>query len=352
MIPQSKKDGVWSVELVLLSFRDNVQRPTQLVYKDAFAEPLHVATQKEVVCRPKNAAPQRKFLHEYPPDTQAEGGKLLASRVSRKTVSFALIRDRMPPYTEQVIGDIERASSLSQLAAILQKVAEDCGYSGFSFVDAPRLGLGNPTVINTIRSAFEADYRAEGLLAVDPMIPVMRRTNMPFTWESVKLPPRLGRRLPGAHKTMHVAHDHGYREGLVVPVHYVDRLGRPYSSVVTFFWTEKIELFPRVSEATRNMLHLIVLYWAQRVIDLVDKQRGRPSRMAGENEATGPTLTDREREVLAWAAVGKTVQDTADILSISSDTAETHIRSAMKKLGANNKTHAVARAIFLGLIDG
>ncbi len=103
----------------------------------------------------------------------------------------------MPTDTEQVIGDIERASSLSQLAAILQKVAEDFGYSAFSFVDAPRLGLGNPTVINTIRSAFDADYRAEGLLAVDPMIPVVRRTNTPFTWGSVKLPPRLGRRLPG-----------------------------------------------------------------------------------------------------------------------------------------------------------
>lgn len=258
----------------------------------------------------------------------------------------------MPLDPEQVIVAIEAATSIPQLSTILQKVAETCGYSAFSFVDAPRLGVENPTVINTIRPAFDADYRSEGLLAVDPMIPVVRRTNTPFTWGSVKLPPRLGRRVPGAHKTMHVAYDHGYREGLVVPLHYVDRLGRPWSSVVTFFWSEKAERFPRVSDTTRTVLHLIVIYWAQRVVELVDIQRREAGRPGSADPIVAPMLTDREREVLAWAAAGKTVQDTADILSISSDTAETHIRSAMKKLGASNKTHAVARAIFLGLIDG
>ncbi|WP_127089064.1 LuxR C-terminal-related transcriptional regulator [Aquabacter cavernae] len=257
----------------------------------------------------------------------------------------------MLPEIEAIVVKIEAGQSLSELKEILQNVAESCGYSAFSFVDAPRFGDAHPTVINTIKKGFDSDYRSEGLIAVDPMIPVMRRKNTPFTWGSVKLPARLVGRMPGAHRTMTVATDHGYREGLVIPVHYVDRLGRPYSSVVTFFWTDNVRSFARASDATRAFLHLIVLYWCQRAAEMIDQQRKRDGRVRRIEPQDTPTLTDREREVLAWAAAGKTVQDTADILSISNDTAETHIRSAIKKLNANNKTHAVARAIFLGLID-
>ena len=55
--------------------------------------------------------------------------------------------------------------------------------------------------------------------------------------------------------------------------------------------------------------------------------------------------------MLSWASRGKTVPDTAEILSLSEETIDTHMRHAMHKLGANNKTHAVVKAIYLGLID-
>ena len=62
-------------------------------------------------------------------------------------------------------------------------------------------------------------------------------------------------------------------------------------------------------------------------------------------------LTDRERSALEWAGRGKTMIETASILSISDETVETHLRAAMRKLNASNKTQAVARAIMLGPID-
>ena len=52
-----------------------------------------------------------------------------------------------------------------------------------------------------------------------------------------------------------------------------------------------------------------------------------------------------------WAGRVKTTSTTADILKISEETVETHVRNAIRKLGATNKTHAVAKAIYLGLID-
>jgi DNA-binding CsgD family transcriptional regulator len=55
--------------------------------------------------------------------------------------------------------------------------------------------------------------------------------------------------------------------------------------------------------------------------------------------------------MLGWAARGKTTSETAEILKISDETVEGHIRKAMKKLSAANKTQAVVKAIYLGLVD-
>jgi len=66
-------------------------------------------------------------------------------------------------------------------------------------------------------------------------------------------------------------------------------------------------------------------------------------------EKTGP-LTAREREVLGWAANGKTAAETALILAISERTVEFHIANAIARLGAANKVQAVALAVAEGLV--
>jgi LuxR family transcriptional regulator, quorum-sensing system regulator BjaR1 len=66
--------------------------------------------------------------------------------------------------------------------------------------------------------------------------------------------------------------------------------------------------------------------------------------------APGLTLSRREQEALQWAAEGKTEWEIGTILGLSEHTAEKFIRSACSKLHASNRTHAVARAIRLGLI--
>ncbi len=56
-------------------------------------------------------------------------------------------------------------------------------------------------------------------------------------------------------------------------------------------------------------------------------------------------LTPREREVLWWAAQGKSARDTGEILHITKRTVDQHTHHAARKLGAANKTHAVAIAL-------
>jgi LuxR family quorum sensing-dependent transcriptional regulator len=62
-------------------------------------------------------------------------------------------------------------------------------------------------------------------------------------------------------------------------------------------------------------------------------------------------LTRREREVLSWAAAGKSAWDIGEILSISTRTVNEYTQRAIRKLGATNRTHAVALALRDGLIS-
>jgi LuxR family transcriptional regulator len=61
-------------------------------------------------------------------------------------------------------------------------------------------------------------------------------------------------------------------------------------------------------------------------------------------------LTPRQWEVMRWTADGKTSEEIAAILGLSTATVNFHVKNAMAKLRANNKNATVARAARLGLL--
>jgi DNA-binding CsgD family transcriptional regulator len=68
-------------------------------------------------------------------------------------------------------------------------------------------------------------------------------------------------------------------------------------------------------------------------------------------EARDNPLTPREREVLSWVARGKSAWEVAQILHITGRTVEEHVHNVVRKLGASNRTQAVAIALHNRLID-
>jgi DNA-binding CsgD family transcriptional regulator len=70
-----------------------------------------------------------------------------------------------------------------------------------------------------------------------------------------------------------------------------------------------------------------------------------------EAAAERPALTQREREVLEWVAGGKSARDIGEILGIAKRTVDEHANSAARKLGAANRTQAVALALLHRLIE-
>ena len=56
-------------------------------------------------------------------------------------------------------------------------------------------------------------------------------------------------------------------------------------------------------------------------------------------------LTEREKEVLKWTAIGHKHSDIADILKISTRTVENHLRNIRKRLGAKSTAQAISYAL-------
>lgn len=67
--------------------------------------------------------------------------------------------------------------------------------------------------------------------------------------------------------------------------------------------------------------------------------------------ASRHVITAREREVIEMVAGGLTATQIADVLVLSTTTVDTHVRNAIRKLGAHNRTHAVTLAACQGEIE-
>ena len=63
-------------------------------------------------------------------------------------------------------------------------------------------------------------------------------------------------------------------------------------------------------------------------------------------------ISDRERDVLQQVASGYSTEEVADALTLSPHTIRSYVKSALRKLDAHSRAHAVALAMANGLIEG
>jgi LuxR family maltose regulon positive regulatory protein len=82
------------------------------------------------------------------------------------------------------------------------------------------------------------------------------------------------------------------------------------------------------------------------------RRDGEPTRAAHARVVTlmVEPLTDRELEVLGLLAAGARNQEIAVELVVTVETVKKHVTHILDKLGAANRTKAVARARELGLL--
>jgi len=252
---------------------------------------------------------------------------------------------------EEAISSIESCATVEQLQLVLHDISGRHGFAGFNFLDIGCAADQKPFYFGTSGKRWESDYVANNFVTVDPCLHIARTSNLPFRWDQLQLQKHKTGRKSGALRTMEAALDHGFTDGIVIPHHFVDSNANTYSALVVFFWKDPVHKLLCKLQEQYTYLHIIVIYWINRLIYLKNAERHeritlKPSR----HQFPTAFLTDREKDALSWAARGKTNSETADILSISEQTVEFHVRNASRKLNATNKTQAVAIALTLGLI--
>jgi LuxR family transcriptional regulator, quorum-sensing system regulator BjaR1 len=154
---------------------------------------------------------------------------------------------------------------------------------------------------------------------------MMRASIAPFTWtEGLQMLQPIGIDRSGYELGL----KYQLRDGLTCPV------GARW---LVIFWSRKV-LSKTLSQAARIMIFGASSFAAMRLEQLVG------TRIDASGEIP-PSLTPRELAVLRLAALGNPDREIAKELALGDETVRTHMKKAQTKLGARNRTHAVAEAM-------
>lgn len=204
----------------------------------------------------------------------------------------------------------------------------DCGFNTYMMaaLPVPGVALESLVVAHGWPPEWGEIYLRENFSAVDPVVRRGQSTVQPFEWWEARYDPVAD---PAAHTVMTRATDFGLKAGYSIPLHH-DQAG----ALVTMAGER-----PVFEPGAKSSMQLIGIFAHNRIRSLTKLET--PQR---------PLLSAREREILLWAAEGKTAWEISVILSIAERTVKFHMIRAARKLNAVNRTAAVAKALALGLI--
>lgn len=237
------------------------------------------------------------------------------------------------------LAEIDKADTTARCLDALHRAAEDMGWSSFGYGWAPamqfRYGESYPVMTRGLPASWKRDWCRHG--RHDPYMEHACSTALPFLWSQV-----IEKGASLSHKQrdcISYVHDAiGTSVALTIPVHVFGR--RPaFLSLIG----ERCRPLPETEVHDEQAIALMRLL----VQSLDNHLFGRVGFRAGADSR----LSTRERECIVWTARGKTVDDIATILAISADTVRVYMKRIIGKLEVSNKTHAVAKALALGMIE-
>lgn len=229
------------------------------------------------------------------------------------------------------IEKLSERSDVDQMLEQLRHVVGRFGFESFVLTGVPDPGrrIDGYIMLSGWSEGWFERYVSEDYVQVDPIARRLQEAGDPFVWSEVTA----GRSLTDVERqVMGEAADIGMVDGLCVPLYDLEG----HRSVLSMAG-RAIDL----SAADKGVLHLVGMYAQNRIREMVQGHGPAPAR---------PALSPRERECLQWTAAGKTSWEIATILNLSQNTADGYIASATRKLGASNRTQAVAEGIRRGLI--
>src|SRR5690242_823865 len=229
-----------------------------------------------------------------------------------------------------VVDELERLSSVDDVARAFQEAVARYGIEHFIATGLSANGRAFEELVIASRwpSEFFMLYVENDYARCDPLIRRSIQSDMPFEWQAESY---WADDNPRVVELMRRAAEFGLTHGYLVPIHGP----KGYEGCVSMT-ARRLDLSTRAKSA----VHLMALY----AFDRMRRLRGNlPDRKV--------VLTAREREILSWVAAGKSAAQISQALKISKRTVDEHSQTAARKLGAANRTQAVAIAMRDRIID-
>jgi len=172
-------------------------------------------------------------------------------------------------------------------------------------------------------------YVGTGVILRDPVIAALKQRHGPFTWSELR---RDGQYPAAGTKVLQVIAEHGWTEGLAVPIPRGDQ---------RFGLVSLLCQRGPFDTSEKSALAMLSYCFHERLRNLVPKY-GFPIPPVG--------LTKREIDALRLIARGATDRDVARKLGISPSTAHEHFEKAKRKLKVSTRAEAIAIAVSLAII--
>lgn len=243
------------------------------------------------------------------------------------------------------------APTLDAAIDVVSQTATEFGFAGATSVFWPRAKdtggeLAPPSVhmtgshIRAMAASWRANYLKRELFKSDFVYRACRVTSMPVVWSYDSRPEIVlrvgqtatGRELMSIEQMVTLT---GMRGGISVPI----RGPGAFLGYVAFASSDRLETLLSQHEEYGDYLFAIAYRFYDTMIDKL-----------AVHAAQGPRLSARELECMSLLAIGKTLDEAATILGLSYSTVRFHLQNAERKLGTRNRSHAIARAAFLGLL--
>ena len=229
---------------------------------------------------------------------------------------------------DRFLGDLGSADTL---ASVMTTLVEQSGFSSFTHVGLRGFSpmQNQPPYVTTVKPSWEQHYQTHELAHRDPSLSKCLTGTVPVKFTD--LDPSS---LPKEHlATMSAAEDFKMNLGISIPVHGPNNS----LSVLSIYHDGNHRTFKDATQMV-PILTMAALHVHEHLMT------------QSQSPVPPPTsLTERELECLVWTAHGKTSWEISMILKVSERTVKFHLNNVMRKLGVHSRTHAVARAVSLGL---
>lgn len=216
----------------------------------------------------------------------------------------------------------------SILKQALGNLTKEAGFEGYAYL---HIQPGHAIAASNYHPEWRSTYFQQNYEAVDPVVKRSKSSKQAFTWSADQERPRLSKTERAFYAQ---AADFGIRSGITIPIKAANG---------------SMSMFTLASEKTAIDLErdIDAVSAAAAVGQLHIRMCFLPLTPTEQHPAW---LNPKEAVFLQWIAVGKTMEEAADLEGVKYNSVKSKLEETRKRLGVHTMPQLVALAIRAGLI--